>query len=175
METIPPAIVTASWRNYVVWVGGPSAILCLLFSVGAWFHSGWLASLTTSFILWPSATFLVWGTASGVHQKLRTHIPAIQLRNDELNVRYGDRQLKAKIHDCHLRYGRAAHMRLAGGVKLYSMHSVILIDLPPIWNSVMGMRRPVRNTIALGFTVEMRTKWERAFSTLPSKCVFEGQ
>jgi hypothetical protein len=162
IETIPTPLVVASWRHYVIVIGTPIALFCCAISIGAWVHSGWQASLILSLIFWPFAAVLVFGTASGLHHNLRTQIPTIELLNDELTVRYGDRMLTAKVKDCHLHRGRATNMRLIGDVKLYCYLPVILIDFPPFWNSLIGIRYRPRNTVAVGYSTEMQDKWERA-------------
>lgn len=67
---------------------------------------------------------------------------------------------RESAEDVHL--GRAFGMRLVGGVKLYSWLPVILIDFPCYSSLRFGIRRSRLNTVAVGFTLEMQTKWEHA-------------
>jgi hypothetical protein len=161
-ESIPAPLVIASWRNYVIWIGGPVALFCLAISIGAWLHSGWQACLLLSVILWGLAALLVFGTAGVLNHNLKKQIPSVKLRHDEISVVYGDRTLAAKVSECHVHRGRAFSMHLVGGVKLYSCLPVILIDFPPRWYPWIGMTRPRLNTVAVGYTNTMRGKWELA-------------
>jgi len=161
-ESLPAPLVIASWRNYVIWIGGPVALFCLAISIGAWLHSGWQTCLLLSVILCGSASLLVFGTAGVLNHNLRKQIPSVKLRNDEISVVYGDRTLAAKVSECQLRRGRAFSMHLVGGVKLYSCLPVILIDFPPRRYPWIGITRPRLNTVAVGYTKKMRNKWELA-------------
>ena len=159
-ETLPASLVDASWRNFIFVIGGPAALFCLSISISAFLHSGWQAALLLSLLFWLWAGLIVFGTASVLHHNLRTQIPTVELHEDELVVRYGERTLAAKVADCHLHQGLATSMRLSGGVKLYCRVPVILIDFPPFSYS-LGLRRPSRNTAAVGFSNKMRDQWER--------------
>ena len=162
IETLPASLVSASWKNYIIAIGSPIALFCLALSIGAGFHTGWQSALLVTLIFWPFGAILVFGTASGLQHNLRTQIPTVELWNDALTVRYGDRTLTARVKECHLHRGHATSMRLTGGVKLYCWLPVILIDFPPFWNSRIGIRHRPRNTVAVGYSSEMQDKWERA-------------
>ncbi len=161
-ETLPAHLISASWKTYIITVGTPVAVFCLAMSIGAGFHSGWQAALLISVLFWSFGAAIVFGTASVLDHNLRTQIPIVELWNDELVVRYGNRTLTAKVNDCHLHWGHTTSMRLLGGVQLQCWRRVILIDFPPFRNTLIGVRRPPRNVVAVGYSTQMRDKWERA-------------
>lgn len=161
VETVPASLVSSSWKTFCITIGSPTALFCLWITVSAGLLSGWEAALLLSLIFWSWGAFLLIGLTVALHQKLKMQIPTVELRAGVLTVRYGSRMLTAKVTECHLHWGRAHSMKLVGGPKLYSWVPVILIDFPPYWYTLIGLRCP-RNIVAVGYSNEMRDKWEKA-------------
>ena len=163
VEETPVWLVASSRRNAAKGVVALAGTGCSI-HMAVLVPSGSPYSFAHALAIWLAFALAGLGIASILHSSLKRQLPRLELRANTIFVRYGRRSLEANINDCHVRRGRAGGMRLAGGVVCFSRHPVILIDLPPWWNSLLAIRRRPRdiNTVAVGYTEAMKAQWERA-------------
>ncbi|MEM6471542.1 MAG: hypothetical protein AAF802_18420 [Planctomycetota bacterium] len=167
VETVPAGVVQSSVRTYRrVLVLAVVGFSCLVTSTVALDGDiGWQSALIGGLCLLTPGTLFVIGLAAVMRHELGIRIPKVELLEDELVVRYGNRVLNANVKDCRLRRGRASMMRLPGCPKLHCDSSVILIDIP---QSALSTRIPTlwvtRVKVAVGYTDDSRVLWERALT-----------
>lgn len=167
VETVPTPVVQSALRDLrwrLIWTYlAFCCILTLLVARDA--EVGWRSAIVVGIGLFILGTFMSMGLVAVMRHELGIRIPTVELRQDELTVRYGKRELNANVKDCRLRRGRAYMMHLPGCPRLNCSQSVILLDFPRATVSKrMSLLWGSKVRVAVGYTDEMLSDWEQALS-----------
>jgi len=167
VETMPASVVAHSLKAHRITMWATVAgcgVIGVAVGTSVPSESRWLSVIIGGLLFGGPAALIAFAFNAVMRHEFTARIPTAELRDNELTLRYGKRVVRANVMQCRLWRGRACRMRLPGCPKLHCYTQAILIDFPRIRYPDNSFGLSTRLRLAVGYTDEMRDKWERSLS-----------